>query len=177
MLFLHVCNIFKSLQRTQMNCRLDATLRVFRPSDLEAVKQVIFSTVDLCYSGVYPPRAIEFFKQYHCDENILDRAKKGYTIICELEGKVLATGTILENHICAVFVVRAAQCQGLGQRIMEDLENKARTAGFTEVTLDVSLPSSKFYERLGYRLSEDTYLDVGEGQRLDYWTAKKLIIE
>jgi len=153
----------------------DLKLRPFLYSDLNAVRKVILSTIDTCYSGFYPPRAIEYFKQYHCDENILDRAAKGYTIVCESECGVVATGTIVENHICAVFVIRSAQRQGLGRRIMELLEDRARSEGLKEITLDVSLPSREFYERLGYQLSEDTHLDVGEGQRLDYWKGSKAI--
>jgi ribosomal protein S18 acetylase RimI-like enzyme len=156
---------------------LEVKLRPFSQEDLYALKGLILTTIDTCYSCVYPPRAIEFFKQYHSPENILERADKGYTVVGESPGKVIATGAIVENHICAVFVVPAAQRQGLGRRIMEHLEDKARSAGYQEVTLDVSLPSKKFYERLGYRLSEDVYLDVGEGQRLAYWTGKKLLAD
>jgi GNAT superfamily N-acetyltransferase len=156
-----------------MNCTSDMKLRPFQKSDLDAVKRVILSTIDTCYAGCYPPRAIEYFKQYHCDANILDRAAKGYTIVCESNGGVVATGTIVENHICAVFVIRSAQRQGLGRKIMEHLEGRARSEGLNEFTLDVSLPSRQFYERLGYQLSEDTHLDVGEGQSLDYWKANK----
>jgi GNAT superfamily N-acetyltransferase len=159
-----------------MNCPPDLKLRPFLQSDLDALRKVILSTIDSCYSGFYPPRAIEFFKQYHSDKNILDRAEKGYTIIAESEGKVVATGTIVENHICAVFVIRPAQRQGLGRKIMEQLEDRARWEGLKEITLDVSLPSRQFYERFGYQLSEDTHLDIGEGQRLDYWKASKQLI-
>lgn len=119
----------------------DVKLRPFLQSDLDVVRELILSTIDACYSGVYPPRTIEFFKQYHSDENILDRAEKGHTIISESEGKVIATGTIIENHICAVFVLCFIQHRGLGRMIMQALEDRALSAGFTEITLEVSLPS------------------------------------
>jgi GNAT superfamily N-acetyltransferase len=158
-----------------MNSLNEVKLRPFLQGDLNAVRDVIFSTIDTCYSGFYPPRAIEYFKQYHCDENILSRANDGCTIVAESKGRMIATGTLIENHICAVFVMRQAQGLGVGRRIMEYLEERARSTGVREITLDVSLPSRQFYERLGYLLSDDTYLDVGEGQRLDYWKASKSI--
>ena len=159
-----------------MNCSPDMNLRQFQKSDLATVRELILSTIDTCYSGCYPPRAIEFFKQYHSDANIFERAEKGYTVIGESDGRVVATGTIVENHICAVFIIRSAQRQGLGRKIMEHLENRALSEGLNEITLDVSLPSRQFYERLGYRLSEDTHIDVGEGQSLDYWKAHKPLL-
>jgi GNAT superfamily N-acetyltransferase len=159
-----------------MNYMHDLILRHFLPSDLASVKKLILSTIDKSYAGAYPPRAIEYFKQYHSDEQILERAKKGYTVIGEFQGKPIATGTIVEDHICAVFVMPAAQRQGLGRKIMDLLEAKARSEGYIEVNLHVSLPSKQFYERLAYQLSDDAYLDVGEGQRLDYRVGKKLLI-
>ncbi|MGA2060890.1 MAG: GNAT family N-acetyltransferase [Thermoguttaceae bacterium] len=156
-----------------MNCSPDINIRQFKKSDLNAVRELILSTINTCYAGFYPPRAIEYFKQYHCDANILERAEKGYTIIVESNGRVVATGTIVENHVCAVFIIRSVQRQGLGRKIMEHLEDRAISEGFKEINLDVSLPSRQFYERLGYRLSEDTHIDVGEGQSLDYWKAHK----
>jgi GNAT superfamily N-acetyltransferase len=156
-----------------MNRMSAMVLRLFLPSDLDSLKNLILSTITTCYAGVYPPRVIQYFKQYHSDEQILQRAKEGCTIVIERDGKAIATGSIVGGHVCAVFVVPEIQRQGLGRRIMEHLEDKARSAGFKEVNLHVSLPSKRFYERLGYRLSEDAYLDVGEGQRLDYWEAKK----
>jgi ribosomal protein S18 acetylase RimI-like enzyme len=156
-----------------MHCMI---LRQFMPSDLASLKDLILTTIDTSYAGVYPPRAIEYFKQYHSDEQILDRAKNGYTVIGESQGEAIATGSIVEDHICAVFVMPSAQHQGLGRNIMELLEVKAQSEGFKEVNLHVSLPSRKFYERLGYQLSDEAYLDVGEGQRLDYRVGKKLLI-
>ena len=92
-----------------MDSVLDVKLRPFAQGDLDAVRQVILATIDACYCGVYPPRAVEFFKQYHCDANILDRAANGYTVVGECEGRVVATGSIIADHICAVFVLPAIQ--------------------------------------------------------------------
>jgi hypothetical protein len=59
---------------------------------------------------------------------------------------------------------------------MKHLEEKAESDGWKDVTLDVSLPSRGFYESLGYELSEGVSVDVGEGQRLDHWKAKKQLV-
>jgi hypothetical protein len=43
------------------------------------------------------------------------------------------------------------------------------------VVLSVSLPSKGFYEALRYEILQEAHLDVGEGQRLDYWKARKVL--
>jgi hypothetical protein len=56
---------------------------------------------------------------------------------------------------------------------MKVLENEACASRVTEIGLSVSLPSRRFYERLGYEVVEEKSIDVGEGQRLDFWKAVK----
>jgi hypothetical protein len=56
------------------------------------------------------------------------------------------------------------------------LEGRALENGWAEVQLDVSLPSRGFYERLGYQIMEERSIDVGGGERLDYWHASKRLV-
>ena len=56
---------------------------------------------------------------------------------------------------------------------MKRLEGQAQADGATESVLSVSLPSRRFYESLGYEIVEACSKNVGNGQRLDFWKAKK----
>jgi hypothetical protein len=56
---------------------------------------------------------------------------------------------------------------------MHELEDRAKARGCTESELSVSLPSRGFYESLGYQMLEEGSIDVGEGQHLDFWKARK----
>ena len=58
---------------------------------------------------------------------------------------------------------------------MQRLEDQARAEGVVESELSVSLPSLKFYQRLGYEIVEERSRDLGEGQRLDFWAARKTL--
>ena len=148
-------------------------LRLFEPGDGEAVRELIHSTIQACYAGVYPPRAVEFFLGYHSRAEIASRARAGYTIVAEVGGRVVATGTLKGDHISGVFVLGPVQGRGLGRRVMEALEEHARANGIKEIFLDVSLPSRAFYERMGYGGFEPAFIDVGQGQRLDFWKSRK----
>jgi len=59
---------------------------------------------------------------------------------------------------------------------MKALEDEARTRGVTQIVLSVSLPSKRFYESLDYKIIEENWKDVGEGQRLDFWKAVKVLL-
>jgi GNAT superfamily N-acetyltransferase len=151
----------------------DAGIREFRESDLIPVQRLIHQTIDVCYSGVYPPRAVQFFKKFHSEEKIMERHRQGKILLIEQDGNVIATGTIVGSDIFGVFVHPEFQHRGYGGGLMRELENRAKARGCTELELSVSLPSREFYEGLGYEMLEKCSIDVGQGQHLDFWKARK----
>ena len=151
----------------------DIPLRSFASADLEVVKRLIDETIDACYVGVYPPNAVRFFKEHHSCDRIREGAGNGYTVVLEDLGRIVGTGTLVRDHVSRVFVAVDAQGRGYGKAIMDALEDRARADGVTMIELSASLPSTRFYERLGYELYEEASIDVGEGQTLDFWRARK----
>jgi GNAT superfamily N-acetyltransferase len=150
-------------------------MRDFRPADVLPVRQLIHGTIDAAYSGYYPPRAVAYFKLYHSEESILGRSREGEVLVIELDGEIVATGTLGGDEILGVFVDPAYQRRGYGETIVRELERRAKANSCTCCTLNVSLPSRGFYEGLGYQIGEDCSADMGEGQHLDYWVGTKLL--
>jgi ribosomal protein S18 acetylase RimI-like enzyme len=148
-------------------------IRAFREADLDPLVRMILRTIDASYSGVYPPRAIQFFKDHHSEESIAERSSIGQIVLAEQDGAILATGALVGSEIIGVFVDPDHQRQGHGKAVMTELEKRARAKGLSEIALSVSLPSRRFYESLGYEVLAQCSLDVGEGQYLNYWPGIK----
>jgi GNAT superfamily N-acetyltransferase len=148
-------------------------LRTFRASDIAAVQGLIHRTIDVCYTEVYPPQAVTFFKRFHSLEAIRERALAGAVVVVEGESGLVATGARAGSEISGVFVAPEMQGRGIGALVMDELEADALAAGEPMVHLDVSLPSRGFYEGRGYVIQADRSIDVGEGQQLHYWEAEK----
>ncbi|MBA3016062.1 MAG: GNAT family N-acetyltransferase [Proteobacteria bacterium] len=151
-------------------------IRLFKKHDLVQLNQMIHKTIDYSYPAVYPDLAVLFFKKYHSENNILERFKKGKVLVFEKNGNIMATGSIVGNEITGVFVKPESQWHGLGREVMSALELMAQEMDIPEVTLSVSLPSKNFYENLNYKITEESQIDVGEGQVLRYWIASKNIL-
>ena len=151
----------------------EVSIRRFREPDLCQLVRLISETIGISYAEVYPPRAVQFFKDFHSEKKIADRSKAGTTLVVEEDGELVATGSLVDAEILAVFVHPRLQKGGRGKALMKALENEARASGVTEIGLSISLPSKRFYESLGYNVVEETSRDVGEGQRLDFWKAVK----
>ena len=154
---------------------MEQMIRLFRDSDLSSLHTMICDTINASYSGVYPVRAVQFFKEYHTDSRILERSRAGEIVIIERAGSIVATGALVGNEILAVFVKSDSQGQGYGKMIMSELESRAKSRGLSEVILSVSLPSRKFYENLEYEILAECSIDVGEGQHLNYWPGRKIL--
>lgn len=155
------------MQPHQANQRV----RAATASDLPRIHGLIHATIDASYATHYPPRAVGFFKQFHSMENLAARHQTGDLLVLDADGALAATGALMGHEILGVFVRRDLQGHGHGRAIMRALEARAESRGIREITLSVSLPSRRFYERLGYTILEAHAVDVGEGQRLEYWTA------
>ena len=153
----------------------DPNIRKVQKSDIGRLQRVIYDTIDASYSQVYPPRAVQFFKEFHAEHRIIERSRTGTILVLEENGQLVVTGSIVDNEILAVFVHPRFQHGGRGKVLMQELEEEARQRGVTESELSVSLPSKRFYERLGYEMVEVRSKNVGEGQRLDFWKARKFL--
>lgn len=151
-------------------------IRNVRASDVGALRRLIHETIDASYTQVYPPRAVQFFKEFHSERKILARRRAGTVLVIEEDDELTATGSIVNGEIFAVFVHPEFQRGGRGRALMEVLEDEARSRGVTDSELSVSLPSLNFYLGLGYELAEERSRDVGEGQRLNFWKAKKRLV-
>ncbi|MHC4060504.1 MAG: GNAT family N-acetyltransferase [Planctomycetota bacterium] len=151
----------------------DISIRKFKSSDLAAVKKLIYATIDVCYTGVYPTEAVEFFKDWHCEENILKGAREGHAIVLEKGERIIGTGTLMNDEIVRVFVEPRWQGQGYGKTIMRRLEEQAMSLGLSIIKLDASLPSKRFYDALAYRTLEKTSLQLDNSGRLDYYKMEK----
>jgi GNAT superfamily N-acetyltransferase len=154
---------------------VEAAMREFQKADLAALKALVHKTITTCYPAHYGGEAVRFFLDYHSAEAILQDARKGRTVILDKAGRILGTGTLVEDEIKRVFVDPTFQKQGFGRRIMRQLEEAAARQGVGAVKLDASLPAKAFYDRLGYVTVEPAFHPVGNGRRLDFFKMQKIL--
>jgi len=156
-----------------MTTRNRPTLREFRETDLFAVRSLVQRTIAVCYPEHYCMEAVRFFANYHNEQAILQDTRAGCTLVLNEAGHILGTGTLVGEEIKRVFVEPGLQKHGLGRLIMRHLEEKAALAGVETIRLDASLPARRFYDGLGYTVVEKAFLQVENGQSLDFFKMQK----
>ena len=104
----------------------DVRIRRFREPDLCQLVRLISETIGISYAEVYPPRAVQFFKDFHSEKKIADRSKTGTTLVVEEDGELVATGSLVDGEILAVFVHPRLQKGGRGKALMKALDPRER---------------------------------------------------
>jgi len=151
-----------------MSTKEKIRVRRFEIKDLEAVKALIERTINVCYGDYYLKEVIDFFGMFHWDGNILKTAQDGFVAVAEVNGKIAATGSLMDDFILRVFVDPRHQKKGLGRMIMDELERQAAARGVKVLQLRSLASSRKFYETLGYKTIEQGFEEVDNGSFLEY---------
>jgi GNAT superfamily N-acetyltransferase len=150
-------------------------LRQMKITDLEPVYELVQKTIATSYADVYPPEAIEFFKNHHSKENILKDLERGYIVVAESGGLLLGTGTIIGTSIRRVFINPEYQHQGVGKIIANKLERKAKSAGLAKLDLSASLKSRRFWEAMGFVATGEFALPVANAKKLIFYEMIKTL--
>ena len=150
-------------------------LRQMKTTDLKPIFELVQNTIAVSYADVYPPEAIEFFKNHHSQENIMKDIERGYIVVAESGGLLLGTGTIIETSIRRVFINPEYQHQGIGKIIANKLERKAKSSGLAKLDLSASLKSRQFWEAMGFVATGEFALPVANAKKLIFYEMIKTL--
>lgn len=117
--------------------------------DLQTVYKVVQDTIKTIYPKYYPAEVVDFFCEHHSRDAILNDIKNGYVSVLKIDGKIVATGCYVDNHITRVYVLPEHQKKGYGTFIIKNIEARISDK-YDKAVLDASLPAAALYEKLGY---------------------------
>lgn len=108
-------------------------------------------------------------------------AKTAETIVIERAGRIVAFALGCRRgrtvgHVITLDVTASARRQGLGRRLMAELEGRFRAAGVARMQLETAVSNTvaiRFYERLGYRKVAKLRGYYGPG--LHAWSMQKAL--
>ena len=106
-----------------------------------------------------------FVQEQNVPENIEmdDRDPLCRHIVIEIDYTPIATGRIdiaKEGKIGRVAVIKDYRNKGYGSLIVHKLEKIAQEEGLTSVWLNAQKPSINFYQRLGYQVISDEFIEA-----------------
>ena len=118
----------------------DVKIRKFDREEVNLLYKMIQATIDISYCKVYPPEAVDYFKECHAIGDILNDAQHGYMVVAECNGEILGTGTLLGSNVRRVYVDSVHQREGIGKQIVADIERRSKGLYLDLSASLVSLP-------------------------------------
>lgn len=144
-------------------------------NNFEIIHKIVHTTVSEIYPLYYPEDVVQFFLNYHSLENIKSALKLEYTLLIEINGEIIGTGSLYKNEIKRMFILPQFQGKGYGSIILSKLEEKALSEGYNLIMLDDSLPAYSLYEKRGYESVKYNRIVTPLGQVLCYNQMSKVL--
>ena len=113
------------------------------------VQSIVYEVINTIYPKYYPIDVVNFFLNHHCEENILPDIEKGNVYLLLKDGCYFGTGSIDENHMNRIFILKEYQGKGYGSYLMDFLEEQILSM-YDSVYVDSSLPAFNLYLKRGY---------------------------
>lgn len=131
-------------------------IRLFEDKDADQVVNLAIRCFKEINSLVYSPEVIEFMISQHNPERIIHKAKKTTCLVFEDTTKVVGTVSLDKNYIFSLYVNPDFQGKGIGNQLMKSAEDIIFKE-YNNITLNASLNSITFYEKIGYVKKEEVY--------------------
>lgn len=139
---------------------------------VDMVYRLVQRTITTVYPSYYFPEAVKFFCQIHNRGAIAKDILEGAVYGLFQGNELLGTGSFHGWHIARLFVAPNLQGQGLGGRLLEDLEHRIALER-TKAVLDASKPAEEFYRHRGYHTVRQKRLTLESGAVLSWDVMEK----
>ncbi len=131
----------------------------FQDCHAEAVSNLIRRNLREVNSKDYAEDVIHSLVEYFSPATLLNNSRSQTIFVATHDGQVIGTAA-LDNfgtaqspsyYAVAVCVLPESHRQGVGLRLMEAVELKAKELGAKKVSLRAAITAKGFYQKLGYR--------------------------
>ena len=141
--------------------QIDYTIRLFKPSDGNAVAALLARNFIEINSKDYPPVQIEKLIKEYTPEKIIKQATFAHTYVAESDNQIIGTGTICpfwgsmdESIILSLFVLPECHGKGIGSALMNQLEDDSFYRRSIRIEVPASKTATEFYLKLGFQLKD-----------------------
>lgn len=136
---------------------MECEVRVARESDTADISAVILQALRESNARDYGPDIIRRVEPSFSPSAVLKLMGKRRVFVATIAGRIVGTASLDGEVVRTVFVAPDVQGQGVGKRLMAEVELAARRSGVKSLTVPSSLTAEVFYSRLGFKAVRDSY--------------------
>jgi GNAT superfamily N-acetyltransferase len=153
------------------------TTRRATKEDIDEFKNVIIESVlELCKEFYTPKQLNSLLRQYPHRKLYEKWIEERVLVVAELEKQMIGFAQYYppDNSIEAVHVLPGYVNQGVGKKLLQFVEDIARSQGAKKITLDSSLNAVGFYENCGYVRKDSSTFRCNDGVELNVVNFEKV---
>src|SRR5512135_2117958 len=133
-----------------MDTTKDITIRGFESGDASDVSQLIIDNLMLVNSRDYGEEAARQLARFYSPQLLLEYAQNGNMYVAVEHSMIVGTAALDQDRVRNVFVRIDHHQQGIGNILMQHIEDIARQQGNVRLGLRASVSAVVFYQKLGY---------------------------
>jgi GNAT superfamily N-acetyltransferase len=134
--------------------RSKVRIRSARAEEAGPISGLIVRTVKETNSRDYEPAAIASLLAECSSLKVAQRMRERLVYVALIGGKLVGTVSLSSERVNSVFVDPTHQGRGIGTKMMDFIEEIARSQGRETLSLSSSLTALRFYRNRGYEGSE-----------------------
>ena len=131
-------------------------IRKFKEEDALEVSNLVRKTLSEENSKFYPDSVIEHMCNEFSPKFMIGLSKEREFFLAIENSKIIGTITLIKDYVGTVFVNPDYHFKGIGEKLMETIENLAKERKIENLRLNSSINAVDFYEKLGYKKGEQS---------------------
>ena len=136
---------------------MECTIRPAREEDASEISAVILRALHETNAKDYTAEIITRVERSFSPDAVLQLIGKRTVLVAAVGNRIVGTAGLDGSVIRTVFVAPDVQGQGIGRRLMAEIEHIARGRNIALLTVPSSVTAESFYARLGFRAVRDSH--------------------
>ena len=129
------------------------SIRPARQEDGWQIGQLIYETVRSINSRDYTEEQVKIWAP---DPYIYSTYEDSYAYVADLDGKILGFSNLThEGYLHRFYVHKNFQNQGIGSRLLDAIETKAKILDLKQIHTEASVTAKPFFLAKGYLIKEE----------------------
>ena len=146
--------------KSAMGNNIKITIRKAKSEDAGAISELHKRVVGEVNARHYPAEVIREWIQDISEESVRYQFQNSDWIVVEDNGKLVGFWKYSVDD-CEIYQINVGQNhtkQGIGRKLYEYMENEFESGGAEKISLNSTLNAMEFYQRLGFKTIERTFI-------------------
>ncbi|MCC5643503.1 GNAT family N-acetyltransferase [Nostoc sp. CHAB 5824] len=151
-------------------------LRIYEIADTEEIMKLFYDTVHEVNINDYTQEQVNAWAPANMDIDVWIKALASkFTYVAEEQGKIIGFGELEANgHIDRFYCHKDFQRKGIGKKILEQLESKAKSLGIQKLFTEASITAKPFFENHNFTVVKQQEVKRREQKLINFIMEKSI---